>query len=61
MPKVIYEGPDEALIVGGVELSRGVPVEMRSTEARAAAAFAGVRIDDEGSRRRPQAEEGQEE
>lgn len=61
MAKVVYEGPDDVLVVGTVELHRGVPTEVSAQVAKVAAAFPGVLSVAEGPRReRPRRGEGEE-
>ncbi len=43
MAEMVYEGPDDVLVVGTLEMSRGVPVDLPSTLAKIAAGFPGVR------------------
>lgn len=41
--QVVYEGPDDVLVVGTVELPRGVPVELPAAIAELASHFPTVR------------------
>ncbi|HXF71255.1 MAG TPA: hypothetical protein VNO79_01425 [Actinomycetota bacterium] len=56
MVEVVYEGPDDVLVVGTVELSRGVPVEVSPAVAKLVAGRGDVRVLGPAGRRRGRAQ-----